>query len=57
MRSTATNWGFEVTFQAEPDDLFFGIVKRGEAMNFLKIFAEDDRNRFLDEVNSERDRL
>ena len=28
--------GFEVTFQAEPDDLFFGIVKRGGAMIFLK---------------------
>jgi uncharacterized glyoxalase superfamily protein PhnB len=27
---------FEVTFQAEPDDLFFGIVKRGGAMIFLK---------------------
>ncbi len=28
--------GFEVTFQAEPDDLFFGIVKRGGAMILLK---------------------
>ncbi|MGB7202433.1 MAG: VOC family protein [Pyrinomonadaceae bacterium] len=28
--------GFEVTFRAEPDDLFFGIVKRGGAMIFLK---------------------
>jgi catechol 2,3-dioxygenase-like lactoylglutathione lyase family enzyme len=28
--------GFEVTFQAEPDDLFFGIVQRGRAMIFLK---------------------
>jgi catechol 2,3-dioxygenase-like lactoylglutathione lyase family enzyme len=28
--------GFEITFQAEPDDLFFGIVKRGGAMIFLK---------------------
>lgn len=28
--------GFEVVFQAEPDDLFFGIVKRGGAMIFLK---------------------
>lgn len=28
--------GFEVTFQAKPDDLFFGIVKRGRAMIFLK---------------------
>lgn len=28
--------GFEVTFQAEPDNLFFGIVKRGGAMIFLK---------------------
>jgi Uncharacterized protein conserved in bacteria len=28
--------GFEVTFQSEPDDLFFGIVKRGGAMIFLK---------------------
>jgi len=28
--------GFEVVFQGEPDDLFFGIVKRGPAMIFLK---------------------
>ncbi len=28
--------GFEVTYQAEPDDLFFGIVQRGGAMIFLK---------------------
>lgn len=28
--------GFEVTFSCEPDDLFFGIVKRGGAMIFLK---------------------
>jgi catechol 2,3-dioxygenase-like lactoylglutathione lyase family enzyme len=28
--------GFEISFQAEPDDLFFGIVKRGGAMIFLK---------------------
>lgn len=28
--------GFEVVFQGEPDDLFFGIVKRGGAMIFLK---------------------
>lgn len=28
--------GFEVTFQAESDDLFFGIIKRGGAMIFLK---------------------
>lgn len=28
--------GFEVTFQAEPDNLVFGIVKRGGAMIFLK---------------------
>lgn len=28
--------GFEVVFQSEPDDLFFGIVKRGPAMIFLK---------------------
>ena len=28
--------GFEVTFQSDPDDLFFGIVKRGGAMIFLK---------------------
>ena len=28
--------GFEVMFQAEPDDLFFGIVRRGGAMIFLK---------------------
>lgn len=26
----------EVTFQAKPDDLFFGIVKSGGAMIFLK---------------------
>ena len=28
--------GFEVTFRSEPDDQFFGIVKRGGAMIFLK---------------------
>ena len=28
--------GFDITFQAEPDDLFFGIVQRGGAMIFLK---------------------
>ncbi|MEP6849983.1 MAG: VOC family protein [Acidobacteriota bacterium] len=28
--------GFEITFQAEPDDLFFGIVQRGRSMIFLK---------------------
>jgi len=28
--------GFEVTFRSEPDDLFFGIVKRGGATIFLK---------------------
>jgi|SRR5213083_2346022 len=28
--------GFEVMFQAESDDLFFGIVQRGRAMIFLK---------------------
>ena len=28
--------GFDVTFRAEPNDLFFGIVKRGGAMIFLK---------------------
>ncbi len=28
--------GFEVTYSTEPDDLFFGIVKRGGAMIFLK---------------------
>jgi catechol 2,3-dioxygenase-like lactoylglutathione lyase family enzyme len=27
---------FEVMFQGEPDDLYFGIVKRGPAMIFLK---------------------
>ena len=33
--------GFEVTFQTEPDDLFFGIVKRGAAMIFLKDVGVD----------------
>jgi catechol 2,3-dioxygenase-like lactoylglutathione lyase family enzyme len=28
--------GFEVTYQAVPDDLFFGVVQRGRAMIFLK---------------------
>ena len=28
--------GFEVSFQAKPHDLFFGIIKRGGAMIFLK---------------------
>ncbi len=28
--------GFEVAFQSDPDDLFFGIVQRGKAMIFLK---------------------
>jgi catechol 2,3-dioxygenase-like lactoylglutathione lyase family enzyme len=33
--------GFAVTFQAEPDDLFFGIVERGGAMIFLKSIGVD----------------
>ena len=33
--------GFEVTFQAEPDDLFFGIVARGRSMIFLKSIGVD----------------
>lgn len=33
--------GFEVVFQGEPDDLFFGIVKRGPAMIFLKDIGVD----------------
>ena len=33
--------GFEVTFQAEPDDLFFGIVQRGRAMIFLKAIGAE----------------
>jgi catechol 2,3-dioxygenase-like lactoylglutathione lyase family enzyme len=28
--------GFEVAFQSDPDDLFFGIVRRDKAMIFLK---------------------
>lgn len=28
--------GFEIMYQALPDDLFFGIVKRGPVMIFLK---------------------
>lgn len=28
--------GFEIMYQAEPDVLYFGIVKRGRAMIFLK---------------------
>lgn len=41
--------GFEITFQAEPDDLFFGIVQRGKAMIFLKqIGAEPVPNRTRD---------
>lgn len=28
--------GFEIAFQSNPDDLFFGIVKRGPAMIFFK---------------------
>jgi catechol 2,3-dioxygenase-like lactoylglutathione lyase family enzyme len=33
--------GFEITFQAEPDDLFFGIVQRGRAMIFLKAIGAE----------------
>ena len=41
--------GFEVTFQAEPDDVFFGIVERGRAMIFLKsIGAQPVPNRTRD---------
>lgn len=36
MRFYCDKLGFEVMFQAEPDDLFFGIVRRGGAMIFLK---------------------
>ncbi|MFL6373950.1 MAG: VOC family protein [Pyrinomonadaceae bacterium] len=28
--------GFEITFEAEPDDVFFGIVQRGAAMLMFK---------------------
>jgi len=28
--------GFKIAFQSDPDDLFFGIVKRDKAMIFLK---------------------
>jgi catechol 2,3-dioxygenase-like lactoylglutathione lyase family enzyme len=34
--------GFEITFQGpEPDDIFFGIVKRGAAMIILKAIGVD----------------
>lgn len=33
--------GFEITYQAEPDVLYFGIVQRGSAMIFLKEIGVD----------------
>lgn len=33
--------GFEIMFQGEPNDLFFGIVKRGPVMIFLKAIGVD----------------
>ena len=33
--------GFEITFQAEPDDVFFGIVQRGAAMIMFKDVGVD----------------
>ncbi len=33
--------GFDVTFQAEPDDIYFGIVKRGGAMIMFKAVGVD----------------
>jgi catechol 2,3-dioxygenase-like lactoylglutathione lyase family enzyme len=33
--------GFEITFQAPPDDPFFGIVRRGGAMIMLKAIDVD----------------
>ena len=35
--------GFEVVFQAPPDDPFFGIVRRGGAMLMLKAIDVDPR--------------
>ena len=43
--------GFEVVFQAEPDDLFFGIVKRGGAMIFLKDVGVDPLPNHMRDVN------
>ncbi|HKS21784.1 MAG TPA: VOC family protein [Thermoanaerobaculia bacterium] len=33
--------GFEITFEAEPDDVFFGIVRRGPAMIMFKDVGVD----------------
>ena len=33
--------GFEITFEAEPDDVFFGIVRRGAAMIMVKAVGVD----------------
>lgn len=33
--------GFEITFEAEPDDVFFGIVRRGAAMIMFKAVGVD----------------
>ena len=33
--------GFEITFEAEPDDVFFGIVRRGSAMIMFKAVGVD----------------
>ncbi len=33
--------GFDVTFQAEPDDVYFGIVRRGDAMILFKAVGVD----------------
>ena len=43
--------GFEVVFQAEPDDLFFGIVKHGGAMIFLKDVGVSQLPNHMRDVN------
>lgn len=41
--------GFDITFQGPPDDIFFGIVQRGEAMIWFKdIGVEPIPNRTRD---------
>src|SRR5688572_33367107 len=44
-------FGFEITFQGpEPDDIFFGIVKRGNAMIILKDVGLDPLPNYLRDI-------
>jgi catechol 2,3-dioxygenase-like lactoylglutathione lyase family enzyme len=44
--------GFDITFQGpDPDDIFFGIVRRGAAMIMLKAVGVDQLPNYKRDVN------